>query len=73
MTDTTMNNCTINVNGSNMCDLWLVKWLYSKACDSEFDYPWQNMWQRRCGKSANRDKPCKYELGLDKKNCDDDE
>jgi hypothetical protein len=68
-----MYNLTNNINGSNMYDLWVVKGLYSKPCDSESDYPWQNMWKRKCGMSAIRDKPRKYELDWNKKNRDDDE
>ena len=26
-----------------MYDLRVRKWLYSKACESKFDYPWQNI------------------------------
>ena len=37
------NNCTNNLNGSNMYDVWAIKWLYGKACESEFDYLWQNV------------------------------
>ena len=33
----------INRSGSNMYDLWVIKWLCSRACDSEADYPWQNI------------------------------
>ena len=25
-----------------MYDPWVIKWLCSKACESEFDYPWEN-------------------------------
>jgi hypothetical protein len=33
----------INLSGSNMYDLWVIKWLCSRACDSESHYPWQNI------------------------------
>ena len=42
-TDMTMNNRNNNLTGSNMCGLWVIKWLRSRACESEFDYPWQNI------------------------------
>ena len=42
--DTKTNNRSSNLNGSNVYDLCLIKRLCSTACDSEFDYPWQNIW-----------------------------
>jgi hypothetical protein len=41
--DTTINNRNSNPNGSNMYELWLIKWPYSKTCDIEFYYPWQHI------------------------------
>ena len=39
----TMNNHNSYLSGSNMSDLWVIQWLCSRACDSESDYPWQNI------------------------------
>jgi hypothetical protein len=36
--DRMMNNLRNNLDSSNTYDLWVVKWLCSKACESEFDY-----------------------------------
>jgi hypothetical protein len=33
------HNHSNNFNGSNMYDLWVLKWLCTKACESEFEYP----------------------------------
>jgi hypothetical protein len=38
-----MNNRSKNLNGSNMYDLWVIKWLCSKARENKSDYPWQNI------------------------------
>ena len=38
-----MNNRSSSLNGSNIYDLWVLKWQSSKACASEFGYPWQNI------------------------------
>jgi hypothetical protein len=38
-----MYNRSINLNGTNMHDLWVIKWQRSTACESEFDYPWWNI------------------------------
>jgi hypothetical protein len=32
-----------NLHGSNKYNLWVIKWLCSKACESELDYPRQNI------------------------------
>jgi len=50
-TDTKMNNHSNSING-NMYDMRVIKWLYSKASESEFD----NTWQWKYGKSINYDK-----------------
>lgn len=59
---TWLNNCSNNHNGGNMYDLWLIKWLSSKACESEFNHLW---WQY--GKSAICDKHRNCKLGKNKK------
>jgi hypothetical protein len=63
----TLNNRSKNLNGSDMCHLWVIQCLCSEACEGEFDYPWQNMWQQRYRKSTIRDKPSTYDLGYNKK------
>jgi hypothetical protein len=58
------------LNSCNVYDLWVIKWLCSKACESEFDYLWQNV----CGSNDMekstiwlRDKPSSFEPGWNKK------
>jgi hypothetical protein len=36
--DTTMNNRNNILNGSNVYNLRVKKWLCSEACESEYDY-----------------------------------
>ena len=60
------NNHSNNVNGINMYDLTVLKWLCTKACESEFEYPRQNAWQWLYGKSTIREKPSNYKLGSNK-------
>jgi hypothetical protein len=43
-TDTTMYNRSIILNGTNMYDLWVKKWQRSTVWESEFDYPWWNIY-----------------------------
>jgi hypothetical protein len=38
-----MNNRSNSLNGGNLDDLWVMKSPCSKACESECDYPWQNI------------------------------
>ena len=37
-----MNNANNNFSGSNVYDLWAIKWL----CERESDNPWQNISDR---------------------------
>lgn len=39
-TDMKMNNCHNNFSGSNMYELWVIKWVCSKTCESQSDCPW---------------------------------
>jgi len=52
-TDTMMNNYSINCNDSNTFDLWVIMWLCSKACESEFGNPWRNI----CGSNVVENLP----------------
>jgi len=45
-TDKMMKNHSNSLNGSNMHDLWVLEQLSTKACESEFEYPWQNTCDR---------------------------
>ena len=38
-----MNNRSNSRNGSNMYYMRVINRLCSKFCESEFDYPWQNI------------------------------
>lgn len=38
---TQVNDCSSNFNGSNMFDLWVIKWL----CESEFDNVTKHVWR----------------------------
>jgi len=39
-TDLKMNSCHSNFSSSNMYELWVIKRLCSKTCESESDCPW---------------------------------
>lgn len=53
-----MNSCSSNLSGSNMCGLWVMRWLCSKACVSEFCYLGQNICDsNNRGKFTIHDKP----------------
>ena len=41
-TDTTKNNRNSNINGGDMYDVWVIKWLSIEVCYSQFKHPWQN-------------------------------
>ena len=60
--DKTINNCS-NHNSTNKYELWVIRWVCSKACESEYDY----LWQRQQGMSAICDKLCNYNIGWNKK------
>jgi hypothetical protein len=49
-TDKTMNKNSNTLNGSNTYDMYVLKWLCTKACETEMDFPWQNMRQWLRGK-----------------------
>jgi hypothetical protein len=51
--DTTTNNRSIDRNGTNMYDLWVINWQCSTACESEFGYPWWNI----CNSDDTEDQP----------------
>jgi len=58
-----MNNRSNNLNGNNMYDLWVIRWLCGKACESESDNPWRNLCDSDdVEKSTIRDEPSNYEL-----------
>lgn len=58
----TMNNSSNNRNGGSMYNLCLIKWLSSKACESEFNHLW---WQY--GNSVTCDKRTNYKWGRNRK------
>jgi hypothetical protein len=46
-TEPTLNNCGGSFKGSSVLDLWLkCDWLCTKAWESEYHYPWQNISDR---------------------------
>ena len=45
-TDPTLNNCVGSLKGSSVLDLRLKMWLCTKARESEYHYPWQNISDR---------------------------
>jgi hypothetical protein len=58
-----MNNRSNNLNGNSMYDLWVIRWLCSKACESESDNPWEtSVTLTMREKSTIRDEPSNYEL-----------
>ena len=52
----TVNIYSCNLNGSNTCDLWVIKRMHSTAGESEFNYLQQNTCEWPCGVSPTNDK-----------------